>query len=208
MGKVSAASQNAFSGKVGNLVGATWKGIPYIRTRPDVSNRKLSDGQKKQCTKFGLAVKLARTLLPYIRVGYRTESEGKTQFNAAISYISKYGITGVAPDFAIDYPSVYVSRGALLPAEGAQVEREGRQIVFAWTDNSGDCDAAPTDVALPMVLNTVKQQAVYATEGATRADQGVVLEVPASWATDACVAYLGFAAADGGEVSNSEFFNL
>ena len=34
MGKIKKGVFGEFTGKVGNLVGCTWKGIPYMRTRP------------------------------------------------------------------------------------------------------------------------------------------------------------------------------
>jgi hypothetical protein len=52
------------SGTIGPIVHATWRGIPYIRTKPTTSNRKRkkksSNAQAATRIKFGLAVKLLR----------------------------------------------------------------------------------------------------------------------------------------------------
>ncbi len=208
MGKIMNQRDGAISGAVGSLVFATWRGKPYVRTKPNRNYKKQSDKQKVQTSRFAVAVELVRRILPYLRVGYRTEATTGTAYNAAVSYTCKYGIVETADGMALDYPNVRVSLGSLTPAQDAQVMLEGDAAVFAWTDNTGSGDARADDLAMPMVLNTKLQQAIYLTDAAVRSDGQTALTLPASWLTAPCVAYLGFAATKSDEVSNSVYLGV
>ena len=52
MGKISQGVLGGFSGKVGNVIGASWKGIDYMRIMPaNVANPR-TQGQIDQRSKF------------------------------------------------------------------------------------------------------------------------------------------------------------
>ncbi len=205
MGKIMNQDKGALSGAVGNLVFATWRGQPYVRTRPTRNYKKQSSKQKVQTSRFTLAVGLVRRILPYVRVGYRTETITGTAYNAAVSYTCKHGITENADGMALDYPNVRVSLGSLTPAQDAAVRLEDNVAVFTWVDNTDAGDALADDLAMPMVLNTDLKQAVYLTDAATRSDGQATLTIPKTWLTAPCVAYLGFAATKSDAVSNSVY---
>ena len=49
MGKLQNGILDGFSGKVGTVVGSTWKGIPVMRARPRLKkNRSFSQAQQEQ----------------------------------------------------------------------------------------------------------------------------------------------------------------
>lgn len=56
----------------------------------------------------------------------------QTEFNAAMSYnLKKNGVTGIAPNFTIDYGNAKISRGALASALNPQVITSNQgQVVF------------------------------------------------------------------------------
>ncbi|WP_044268137.1 DUF6266 family protein [Bacteroides timonensis] len=93
MGKIKKGAFGELTGKVGNLVGCTWKGVPYMRTRPTHMTNPRTKKQQGQCNKFQIALSFLKTITPFLRIGYREFAEGQTAFNAAISYVMKNALT-------------------------------------------------------------------------------------------------------------------
>ncbi|MGB0424873.1 MAG: DUF6266 family protein [Flavobacteriales bacterium] len=137
MGKISQGVLGGFSGKVGNVVGGTWKGIDYMRIKPaNVSNPRTA-GQVDQRSKFSTTLKFLQSMTDFLRVGFKLYANKMTQFNAAMSYNLNNAITGTYPNFMIDYASALVSRGGLTGAANGAVSSSGGLVEFTWTDNTG-----------------------------------------------------------------------
>ena len=169
MGKISQGVLGGFSGKVGNIVGGTWKGIDYMRIKPSNVANPRTQGQVDQRTKFSNVLNFLQPMTEFLRVGYKLYANKMTQFNSAMSYQLQNAITGVYPDFSIDYTKVLVSKGALLRAEATTgVSTEAGVVQLSWTDNSASGGAKATDKALIMLYNADKKVAVYDTAGADR----------------------------------------
>ena len=135
----------------------------------------------------------------------RTYASKQTAFNAAMSYIVKNAVSGVFPNYALDFSRVLVSRGSLTQPSTPTVSMSAGRATITWNDNSGQGDAQPADVAMPLVFNSDKGEAVFSTAAATRADQSAELNFPADWNGDTVELYIGFASADGINVANSVY---
>ncbi|MCF8387963.1 MAG: DUF6266 family protein [Bacteroidales bacterium] len=206
MGKIAQGVLGGFSGKVGNIVGGTWKGIDYMRIKPaNVSNPK-TQGQLDQRSKFSTVLKFLQPLTDFLKVGFKLYAIKMTQFNSAMSYNLNNAITGTYPNFTIDYTKALVSRGSLVGAAGAAAASSSAGVVeFTWTDNSGSGNALGTDKALLVVYNATKGYAVYDSAGASRATQAQNLTVPSDFSGDSVEAFIGFVSEDGKEVANSVY---
>ena len=123
------------SGKVGPVVAATWKGIPYIRSRP-ARNTSNTPAQQRQRAMFGLAMRFVKKIRPVINAGFKWNTDRMTEMNSATSYIMKrtVKVTGEQPgDLELDYPSVLISRGELPPPQQASAEIEqGGALHVSW----------------------------------------------------------------------------
>jgi hypothetical protein len=204
MGKIAQGVLGGFSGKVGNIVGGTWKGIDYMRIKPaNVSNPK-TQGQLDQRSKFSTVLKFLQPLTDFLKVGFKLYAIKMTQFNSAMSYNLNNAITGTYPNFTIDYTKALVSRGSLVGAAGAAAASSSAGVVeFTWSDNTGSGNAQGTDKALLVVYNATKGYAVYDTAGASRATQSQNLAVPSDFSGDTVQAFIGFVSEDGKEIANS-----
>jgi len=204
MGKIAQGVLGGFSGKVGNIVGGTWKGIDYMRIKPaNVSNPK-TQGQLDQRSKFSTVLRFLQPLTDFLKVGFKLYAIKMTQFNSAMSYNLNNAITGTYPNFTIDYTKALVSRGSLVGAAGAAVASSSAGVVeFTWSDNTGSGNALGTDKALLVVYNATKGYAVYDTAGASRATQSQNLVVPSDFSGDTVQAFIGFVSEDSKEVANS-----
>lgn len=118
-----------------------------------------------------------------------------------------HAFTGSGEDAGLDFGKVRVSCGSLTPAAGASVSRLGGRVVFAWSDNTGVGDAAADDVALLLVYNKKRGDAVYSLSGTVRSDREASLPLPRGWEADELVVFLSFRNSDGRRVSNSICLN-
>ena len=205
MGTIKKGILGGFSGIVGTVVGASWKGIPYMRSLPQKVRDARSEKQISQRTKFGLVTGLLKPMAPLLRTGWKLYADRQSPYNAATSYMLANAITGVFPDYAIDESKVLISSGSLTPAADAKAIAAGKNIEISWNDNSGVGSAKQTDTTLVAVVNTAKREAATYPEGAERVDETQTVVIPADWSGDSVDVYLGFISEDGREVANSVY---
>lgn len=110
MEKVKQGIFGEVKSKVGNLVGCTWKGTPYMRARPSHMTNPQTEKQQSQRGKFMIAMDFLRPITPFIRYGYLEFTESQSAFNAAMSYLMKNAFTGSGESLALDYNKVLVTR--------------------------------------------------------------------------------------------------
>jgi hypothetical protein len=206
MGTIKQGILGGFSGKVGTVIGASWKGINYMRSIPQHVKNPRTEGQVSQRSKFALALNFLKPVTGFLRTGWKLYAHRQSPFNAAMSYTLANAITGTYPDYAIDPSKVLVSRGGLAPAANAVATPTGAgTITFDWEDNSGVGNAKQTDKALIAVINSTKSEAVYDTVGAERMEVTQDIIVPADWVGEDVETFLGFISEDHKEVANSMY---
>jgi hypothetical protein len=205
MGRIKKGILGGFSGKVGTVVGASWKGISYMRSLPQSVKNPRTEAQVSQRTKFALTLSLLKPMTAFLRTGWKLYAHRQSPFNAATSYTLANAIMGTYPDYEIDPSKVLVSRGSLTPAVNATATEAGGNIAFSWDDNSGIGSAKQTDKSLIAIVNSVKGEAVTNTEGADRTTGTQSVSLPAEWSGDTVQVYLGFISEDGREVANSVY---
>jgi hypothetical protein len=203
MGKIKQGILGGFSGKVGSVVGGSWKGISYMRGKAvSIKNPKTLQ-QMEHRTKFALALSVLQPITAFIRVGFKRYAHRKSEFNAAMSYTMKHAIVGTYPDYTIEYPSLLVSRGTLTGANSATATATAGRINLAWADNTGIGEAQPTDKAMAVAINPEKNEAAYITDGALRSARSEELLVSPYWAGDEVEVYLAFISENGKDVASS-----
>jgi hypothetical protein len=121
MGTIKKGILGGFSGKVGTVVGASWKGIAYMRSLPLKVRNPRTEPQRMQRSKFSLSLSLLQPMTAFLRTGWKLYAHKQSPFNAAMSYTIANAVTGIYPDYDIDPSKVLVSRGALAPAAGTAV---------------------------------------------------------------------------------------
>lgn len=194
-----------FSGKVGNIVGASWKGISYIRSLPASIRNPRSEKQVTQRSKFSLVGKLLKLVNPILRVGFKSiAGNGKSTFSAAMAHNINNAVTGVYPDFEIDYANVMIAAGPLYPANNVTAACEEGSLSFAW-DNKVLNNAADSDRVMVIACNVSREAVVYDMDIAARADGSASLALPSAWDGDEVETYVVFASEDGALVSDSVY---
>jgi len=206
MGTIKKGILGGFSGKVGTVIGGNWKGIDYMRGKAaSVSNPK-TEAQLDQRARFGAALKFLQPLTSFIRVGFKNYAVKMTAFNSAMSYNLNNALSGVYPEYFIDYASALVSRGTLPGALNPLVQSSTPgQVDFAWQDNSQDANASTNDKVLLVVFNPAKQLAITIVGGNDRAAGGQAVTVPSSFAGDQVECFIAFQNLNQSVLSNSVY---
>src|SRR5258705_10229482 len=138
-----------FSGKVGTVVGSTWKGIPVMKSVPGPRKGNPTLLQLEQQARFTLMIKFLQPLTALFNQTFSIGAGAMSGFNKAFSYNVLNGITGVYPAFAVNFPMLLISRGDLPNATAPAVSSSlAWQIAFKWTHNSGLGKARPNDKAV------------------------------------------------------------
>ena len=206
MGVISKGILGGVSGKVGNVVGASWKGIDYLRIKPSHVANPRTEGQVNQRNKFTVTLEYLQPNLGFIKKGYKSYAVKKTEFNAAMSYVLNNAITGTAPNFTVDYSLALLSKGTLSGVLNPVFDlATAGQVEFTWDDNSAEGNANVTDKAMILVYNPSKKESIYNLEGADRTVGSQIITIPNTYAGDTVELFMAFISADGSVVSNSVY---
>lgn len=135
-----------FSGKVGPVVGANWRGMDIIRSRPKSSRRTPSERQLEQQLKFKLAISFLQPIKNIQSRFFGSGSGVKSRVNMAVSYTISEAIQMVAGLPELIFNKVLITRGELTSFQNAVLTTQpGGVLHLEWEDNSTQGDAAPTD---------------------------------------------------------------
>ncbi len=197
MGKYKKGILGAFSGKIGTVVGSSWKGIEYMRSLPRPSTKAATDQQMIQRAKFALVSAFFRSASALINMGYQSLAQGKSGYNVATSDFIADAIIGTYPDFEIDYSKVLFSKGTLTGAYGVNAVSESGSVKVNWDDNSNSGTAKASDQIVILVYNPDKGQFVYdINTGALRSAAEDTLLMPVEFLGDTVEVWVAFMTPD------------
>lgn len=135
-----------FSGKVGPVVGANWRGMDVIRSRPKSSKRNPTEKQLEQQLKFKLAISFLQPIKNIQSRFFGSGSGVKSRVNLAVSYTISEAIQMVAGLPELIFNKVLITRGELTSFQNAVLTTQpGGVLHLEWEDNSTQGDAAPKD---------------------------------------------------------------
>ena len=106
MARLTNGALGGFSGKVGSVVGCRWKDVDYIRSLPRINKkRKPTPAQVAARAKFTFLNTWLKKMTSFVAIGFANYSGRMTGMQAAHSCNAK-AVTGVYPDFSIDFSAV------------------------------------------------------------------------------------------------------
>lgn len=203
MGRLKNGINGDIIGKVGNVVGANWRDIYYIRSLPTKANNPRTKGQVRQRSKLSVTMEFLKSITPYIRIGYKEYSTGRlTAFNAATSYNIKNATTENNNKIELDFSKVLVTRGSLITAPDIKSEIVNGQLHFSW-DTALKENARSNDLVMLLAYSQTKKEAIYNICVAQRSHSTAQMRLPSAWHEDIIHSYISFRSADGELVSDS-----
>lgn len=167
MGIFARGNQDIFIGKVGNVVGSTWKDEQVIRAVPlRKKNRSFTQAQLEQHARFKLVIDNIQFLTPLFNVTFKKYTRDKTAFNVAFSETYNT-ITGTYPAYDIDWSKFVVSKGSLEDVPELSVTASGGVLTFDWMGDV-DRDEIRTDKSFMVVYCPELKRFRYSLAGGER----------------------------------------
>lgn len=196
-----------FNGKVGTVVGYSWKGKSVMRSIAQNIHNPRTEAQQSARMRFTLLIKAITQLYPIVAWGFKSKAQGVTESNVAFSLNYAQVFTGNYPDISLDLSKLQLSSGPLPPASNpnATVDTGQRTVNFTWDDNSGELGGSGTDTCMIALYNPNLNQAVVNEEGAARSAETFSLVYPSSWIGSNFAVYMVWRDASGSLVSESSF---
>jgi len=207
MGKFQKGILGGFSGTVGTVVGASWRGMDILRSRPKRTSRIPTEKQAEQRLRFKTVAEFLRPIRPLLRSFFGQPASEKSRSNLASSYHMQEALQGIYPAIELDFERVIISKGELLGVENPiVVPQNGATLQVDWTDNSGQGLAKTDDGLIIAVFNPDKELWDSRTSAAARATSTYSFQLPASWSGDMVHCYLSIASLDEMKYANSVYF--
>ncbi len=124
-------------GKLGPLVGASWKKTYYLRALPKKKkNSSKTAAQLANEQKFKFVTEWLVPFHPFVTVGFKEITGNRTEINEAFSFNYKNAVTGCYPNLGVDYSKVLLSKGSLPGLTGltAQLKTPG-ELELQWASD-------------------------------------------------------------------------
>lgn len=190
MAKIRSGILGPVSGSIGGIVGAKWKGIPTIRSKPlSVANPNTAS-QQAQRGKFSQVVAVARLLLSdLIQTYWDPFAREMSGYNSFVRQnIAAFDAAGLATP-----ANFYSARGILVGVANIDVglHVSGDYAILTFDDNSGIGDALPDDVLHVVCYNTVKKSWTFSLDNALRS-AGVLNVNNIDWETGDFIKFYPF----------------
>jgi hypothetical protein len=206
MGTYNKGILGAFSGKVGPVVGASWRGKDVMRSLPRKGNRVATPTQLLQREKFTMVTEFLTPLNSVVGRYFGNDTGDKTRRNQAMSYLMREAITYVAPDLVWDYSKVLISRGDLLGLNAATASAgAGQSVDITWTDNSGQGDAETTDKLVVVLYEPTSKTTVHSLNAGVRNQGTGNVIVPAFLSGLTVQVWATFVSADDKQYATSQY---
>lgn len=196
----------AYSGRVGNVVGSSWRHVDYVRSLPKMTGKKATESQIAQRTKFALAVAFLSPIKDLLNLGYSDKLLGKaTGYNKALQSLLNSGISGTYPALTIDYAKVVIAKGSLSNLMGvAWTEPMPGELEVTWAPETNQYNAFDDDSVVLLMYNKTKNF-FSILESASRVDSILSLTLPAVYAGDTLEGWIFTGHRDGVKTSLSYY---
>lgn len=206
MGRLKNGINGSFNGKIGTVVGVTWRGEELVRSAPSPSTKPTTPAQIKQRMVFGMVSSWLTPLKALILIGYQVFTGKKTPMNMIISFTMKEALKVEDGEKTIDYPKAVFSRGELLISWILNILTLVDALLhIEWENFSASSFNKETDQANFVIYNPTKQQFVTFENAALRSDKAVALQLPATFTGDLVHCYMHYVSDAGDAVSTTSY---
>lgn len=205
MAKMKQGIFGALSGKIGNLVGSSWKGIPTLKSLPaSVANPKTA-GQVAQRTKMTNIVAFAQVILAIvIKPLWDRFASQQSGYNAFVSRNIALFTAALPSTFADLVSSAgKMAETAVFSITAGNGDQE---LTVMWGNDAGQGFKLGSDIPYVVIINETNGQVLGYTAVRDRDDESLVVTGLTSLVTNDIIhVYLSFKRADGTVVSDNSY---
>jgi hypothetical protein len=152
MAIISKGILGAYYGKVGEVVGSSWRGINYVKSLPRKIKRTASEKALNQRAKFAMVAGFLKPLREFLKKSFNDKGlEFMTSSNYVTSQLLKNAIVGKLPSLTFDYSKVELSKGMISKLMNLTYENVDNKILVNWTDSEFSLVPEP-DVNVHMII--------------------------------------------------------
>ncbi len=206
MGRLKNGPFSGFTGRTGSLVGSRKNGKWMMATVKATATRPPTLKQLNQQMRFSLTTGWLGGITSLIRTTFINYDSEMSAMNYAVRLNLQNAVTGVSPNYTIDFQKAILSKGQLEPAAGlGVVAAEVAELEFSWSQNLGRNNGKATDDCVFIVYNPLKGRWLTQYGAVTRAALRYTLSVPAEYSGDALHIWFAFISEDGKLVSTSQY---
>ncbi|MCD0489782.1 DUF6266 family protein [Pedobacter sp. MC2016-14] len=178
MGELINGPNGSYKGKVGDTIGSSRNGVPYIKGRYKKQAGRVPAGEAANQGKFAMAHKWLQPLLYFVKEGFSAFNRSSGAYNAAKSDLLKNAFEFVGDQLVINPAKANVSYGTLPLSENMAVAlQDQNKLKFTWDPSEvkgGDRD----DQIMMLAYNVVDRVPVYTMSGMFRKTGEDLLQIP------------------------------
>lgn len=136
MGKIQTGILGGFQGKVGTVIGSTWRGEDIIKALPKKRADNPSELQKLQRIKFKAVSEFLNPVRDTVSKYFSNDVGVKSRYNLATSYHLLNAVEVTDEVATILFNRVMLSKGTLFSFQNPTVVPKGTEVTLNWEDNS------------------------------------------------------------------------
>ena len=196
-----------FNGTVGHVVAKKWKGKDVVKNSPEKTNKKASLSQVDQRSRFKLVNDFLGPCSGFIAVGYRAVGKKRIPINVALAYHLENAVTGVYPEYELDYAKVKLSlHKAIDPVIRPELLMESKDVLkVIWEmPRMRSITTKSDDLAYIMCYNSMKRKCLEF-QVIRRSDLSATLTIPGPYKGDELHCWIFFVSADGKFTSDTQY---
>ncbi|WP_207424862.1 DUF6266 family protein [Desertivirga brevis] len=167
-----------FRGKLGHVVGSSWKGKPNLRSLPKKSTKPTSERKKKSQTALTFVSKWLAPINQLVMIGFDSYNPSITGRMSAHSYNATHALSSGPEGFSIDYNKAHFSIGDLPHAPDAKAELiDEETISITWNPVCLN-GAEISDVLMYAIYFSANTTAETGIGGYCRREGSMLLKIP------------------------------
>ena len=136
MGKIKTGILGGFQGKVGTVIGSTWRGESIMRALPKTAAKAPTESQRIQRLKFKAVSEFLNPLRSTLSTYFGNDTGVKSKYNMATSYHITNAVEITEQGTQILYPRVLVAKGTLFGFQNLTTTQSETAITLNWEDNT------------------------------------------------------------------------
>jgi len=210
MGTFKPGPMGVVRGLIDTIVASKWKDTFVVKGRPTKSNKPATLQQADQRLRFALITTLLKRIGSTIAVGYQNAGKNLTPMNVASRYHLDKAITGIYPDYKVDFTKLKLSNGDESSLDDAWKPKvaasAGAMVTVSWELNPYPGKTSSiSDVMTILFYDVEKDRFVTLDSAALRSELTRAEELPDVYVGDSLHCWIMFVSPDGKRVSISQY---
>lgn len=196
-----------FRGKVGSVIGSSWKGIHYIKGLYKKSTVPATEAQRDIRERFRVLMNFFNPLPEVLKLGFgHIDKRRKTPMNIALRRNFHEAVLKGTDGYALSYPDIRLSSGGLMNPSRIQLTNVGDVIIVDWGANVNWLNGTPEDRVVVLLYNV--EQNLFLTseeEQPLRSEVQATVEVPEDFVGQTGHAWFFVCSANGKRASETRY---